>query len=658
MSVTPRQTPDDDVARRQASLLRRRVRSAAYRIITDCEVLLSDTTQPDWRLWREALGEALLAGHQLRAIVDRKFSAPGAVLSPSDIAAMNAELREPQRRVVNAMTRLLGLVPTNIDDELFLDDARAVRDVALRLGADDTQIMPAVSPSEAKPPAATHAPKRSTKPAQDATVPLVLIVDDMQAPRQSLMRLLQRLGYEVIEAENGLEGLAAAEARHVDVILSDIEMPVCDGFELLRLLKANDATREIPVIVVSGLDDTDSIVRCIELGAEDHLAKPFNSLMLQARVRASLERKRLRDHEVTYLRRVARLTVAAEEVEAATYRPGSLAPLASDDDPLGRLARVFDRVASAWQSRAAKLEQRVRNLKQAIRKSKERPSIESLTLLDDAVLGPGYLLADRYEIIDEIGRGGMGVVYRARDRELDDDIAIKVVRAELINTHPGLIDRLKMETRLARRITHPNVVRSHDLGEWNGLHFLTMEFVQGITVEALIESHGRLSVASSLAIGTQLAEALVVAHDQQIIHRDIKPANLLVDDDGVLKVTDFGLARPAENYSGLTNHGMVVGTPQYMAPEQIFGSAVDARSDLFAVGVVLYECLTGLPPYDADTPTEIVARMVDGPAVPVNMLVPDVTPAVAGLVSKLLQYEPKDRMQSARELVERLREVG
>ena len=649
---------DTDVQHRQSALLRRRVRSAAHRIVSDCEVLLSDTAQPEWRLWREAVGEALLAGHQLRAIVDRRFSSATTALSAADIATMNAELREPQHRVVHAMTRLLGLVPTDLNDELLLDDARAVRDVALRLGADETEMMPAVvEPDVRASSPGARAVVKDRAPA-DTHVPLILVADDMKAPRQSLVRLLKHLGYEVVEAENGLEAMTIAESRRIDVILSDIEMPLCDGFELLRRLKANDDTRDIPVIVVSGLDDTDSVIRCIELGAEDHLAKPYNSLMLQARVRASLERKRLRDHEITYLSRVAKLTLAAEEVEAATYRPGSLAQLAAHDDALGRLARVFDRVASAWQSRAAKLEQRVRNLKQTIRKSKARQSADTLTLLDDAVLGPGYLLAERYEIIDEIGRGGMGVVYRARDRELDDDIAIKVVRAELLNTHPGLIDRLKMETRLARRITHPNVVRSHDLGEWKGMHYLTMEFVQGITVEELLESHGRLSVASALAIGTQLAEALVVAHDQQIIHRDIKPANLLVDDDGLLKVTDFGLARPIENYSGYTNHGMVVGTPQYMAPEQIFGNGVDERSDLFAVGVVLYECLTGLPPFDANTPTEIVARMVDGPPVGADLLVPDVTPAVAALIAQLIQYEPKDRVQTARELVERLREVG
>jgi serine/threonine protein kinase len=215
-----------------------------------------------------------------------------------------------------------------------------------------------------------------------------------------------------------------------------------------------------------------------------------------------------------------------------------------------------------------------------------------------------------------------------------------------------------MEIRLARRITHPNVVRSHDFGEWQGMHFLTMEYVKGITVESLIETQGRLSVASTLAIGTQLAEALTVAHEQQIIHRDIKPANLLVDDEGVLKVTDFGLARPLDKSTGFTQHGTVVGTPRYMAPEQLFGNVVDERSDLFAVGVVLYECLTGMPPFDANTPTEIVARLLDGPPTSIDSLVPDVTPAFAALVDNLLRYEPRDRLQSARELVERLRELG
>ena len=651
-------TVDAEVEHRSTTLLRHRVRAAAHRIVTDCEMLLSDTAQPEWRLWREAVGEALLAGHQLRAVVERRFHASNVVLSRDEIVALNAQLREPQHRIVQAMTRLLGLVPTDLDDELLLGDARAIRDVALRLGSDDTAEMPTVREVTPRDPARGRLSREGNGATAERAAPRLLVVDDTEAPRKMLVRLLERLGYDVVAAAGGLEAMAIAERGRVDVIVSDIEMPECDGFELLVRLKANDATRDIPVIVVSGLGDAASVVRCIELGAEDHLAKPFDSLLLQARVRASLERKRLRDQELGYLRRVAQLTVAAEEVENATYRPGSLGNLAGQDDELGRLARVFDRVVSGWQSREARLQRRVRQFKEEIQRSKQRPSMELQLLSGFGALETGHLLADRYEIIDELGRGGMGVVYRARDRELGEEVAVKVMRAELLKTDPGLIERLKMEIRLARRITHPNVVRSHDFGEWQGMHFLTMEYVKGITVENLIETQGRLSVSSTLAIGTQLAEALAVAHEQQIIHRDIKPANLLVDDEGVLKVTDFGLARPLEKSTGFTQHGTVVGTPRYMAPEQLFGNVVDERSDLFAVGAVLYECLTGLPPFDANTPTEIVARLLDGPPTPIDSLVPDVTPAFAGLIDTLLRYEPRDRLQSARELVERLRELG
>ena len=651
-------TVDVEVEHRSTTLLRRRVRAAAHRIVTDCELLLDDTAQPEWRLWREAVGDALLAGHQLRALVERRFHSPSVMLSRDEIAALNAQLREPQHRVVQAMTRVLGLVPTDHEDELLLGDARAIRDIALRLGSDDTVVMPAVREASQDEPSHARPPRGDLGATVERAVARVLVVDDSEAPRKMLTRLLEKLGYDVIPATGGLEAFAIAKRERVDVIISDIEMPECDGFALLERLKANDATRDIPVIVVSGLGDAASVVRCIELGAEDHLAKPFDSLLLQARVRASLERKRLRDHEIGYLRRVAQLTVAAEEVENATYRSGSLGKLAGEDDELGRLARVFDRVVSGWQAREARLQRRVRQFKEEIQRSKHRPSLD-LELLDGVEdFAAGQLFAERYELIEELGRGGMGVVYRALDRELGEDVAVKVIREELLKTDPGLIERLKMEIRLARRITHPNVVRSHDVGEWNGVHFLTMEYIKGITVESLIETQGRLSVGSTLAIGTQLAEALAVAHEQKIIHRDIKPANLLVDDEGVLKVTDFGLARPLEKHTGLTQHGTVVGTPRYMAPEQLFGNAVDERSDLFAVGGVLYECLTGLAPFDGNSATEIVAKLVDGPPVPIDTLVPEVTPALAALIDRLVRYEPRDRLQSARELVERLREFG
>ncbi len=649
-------TVSDEIERRSTILLRHRVRAAAHRIVTDCELLLSDNAPPEWRHWREAVGDALLAAHQLRGAVERRFHSAGVVLSREELAALTAQLREPQHRIVQAITRVLGHVPTELGDELLLADARAIRDLALMLGNDDTAKMSAVR--EAVPRAPGQRVSTSVASAAMHSTPRLLVVDDTEGPRKVVVRLLERMGYEAIAASGGLEGLAIAERERVDVIISDIEMPECDGFALLEKLKANDVTRDIPVIVVSGVGDTASVVRCIELGADDHITKPFDSLLLQARVRASLERRRARDQELGYLRRVAQMTVAAEEVETGTYLAGSLGNLAAEDDALGRLARVFDRVVSGWQTREARLQQQVRQFSEEIRRSKPRATFELELLEGFGGFATGEVFADRYEILEELGRGGMGVVYRARDRELDDEIAVKLLRTDLLKSDPELIARLKMEIRLARRITHPNVVRSHDFGEWEGTHFMTMEYVKGITVEKLIETQGRLSVASTLVIGTQVAEALAVAHDHDIIHRDIKPANLLVDDEGVLKVTDFGLARTLDNNAGLTQHGAVVGTPRYMAPEQLFGGAVDERSDLFSLGVVLYECLTGLVPFDANTPTAIVARLVDGPATPVDSIVPDVTPAFAALIDRLLKYEPADRLQSARELVERLQQIG
>lgn len=642
---------DTERARRETTILRHRVRSAAHRIVSGCTMLLSDVSRPEWRLWQETIAEALLAGRELLVVVEHRVDASTDVLSREERASLVGKLRDPQYRIVQAMTRLLTLVPTDLEDELLLGDARVIRDVALSLGDEDT-------PDRPHDPARGLPVQAGMEPPTDPGTPCLLVVDDTASVRLMLVSLLEELGYDVVAAANGVAAMAIAERQRIDVILSDIAMPECDGFELLRRLKANDATRDIPVIVVSGVGDVASVVRCIELGAEDHVAKPFDSLLLQARVRASLERKQLRDHEVVYLRRVAQLTLAAEEVESATYQPGSLSSLARRDDELGRLARVFDRVVSGWRSRETLLERRVQRLKNEVQESKDRPSLALLAMPEAGTIAIGDLFAERYEILEELGSGGMGVVYRARDRELDEQIAIKLVRPGSLHLHEGSIERLKMEIRLGRRITHLNVVRTHDFGEWRGTHYLTMEFVAGITVQTLLETQGRLSVASTVAIGTQLAEALAVAHEQQIIHRDIKPANLLVDDEGILKVMDFGLAQLFEESDELSIHGTVMGTPRYMAPERLFGVDVDERSDLFAVGAVLYECLTGFAPFDAHTPKAIVARMQEGPPTLVDSLVPDVTPAFAALINRLLRYEPKDRVQSARELVERLHELG
>src|SRR5918993_1974082 len=212
------------------------------------------------------------------------------------------------------------------------------------------------------------------------------------------------------------------------------------------------------------------------------------------------------------------------------------------------------------------------------------------------LLATGHVFAGRYEIQEELGAGGMGVVYRAFDREVGETVAIKAIRPEIGRLDPVLLERFKQELRLARRITHRNVVRTYDLGEVNGIYYITMEFVHGTTVASLIGEAGSLAIPAALTIGKQVCRALEVAHEEGIVHRDIKPQNLLVDPTGFLKVTDFGIARLAGAQSdggALTADGMIVGTPAYMAPEQLLSEPVDGRTDIYSTGAVLFECVTG-----------------------------------------------------------------
>jgi HAMP domain-containing protein len=228
-----------------------------------------------------------------------------------------------------------------------------------------------------------------------------------------------------------------------------------------------------------------------------------------------------------------------------------------------------------------------------------------------ASLASGIVLAERYEIERMIGSGGIGVVYKAIDRVIGEPVALKVLRPEIAASDADAIERFRDELRLARRVSHRNVVRTHDIGEDAGITFLTMEFVEGSSLARLIVAGGVLAPDAIVSIAKQLMRALVGAHDQGVMHGDIKPQNLLISPSGVLKVTDFGVARLVRARQGakvVNIGGAVVGTPEYMAPELLLGGEATPRSDLYAAGVVLHECLRGQTPYSADTPTAFMAH--------------------------------------------------
>ena len=272
---------------------------------------------------------------------------------------------------------------------------------------------------------------------------------------------------------------------------------------------------------------------------------------------------------------------------------------------------------------------------------------------DDAALEPNTVLAQRYEILELLGRGGMGAVYKAADRELDRLVALKVIRTDLAR-NPAIVDRFKQELRLSHRVTHKNVVRMYDLGEDAGVKFITMEYVNGHDLSSLIRSRGKFPPEETVDILQQICLALEAAHAVDILHRDLKPQNIMVEDTGRVLVMDFGLARTIEG-NGMTQTGAFVGTMEYMSPEQALGKNLDQRSDLFALGLICYEMLTGKMPFHADSALASLIKRTQERADPVTSCDPSIPSALSGIVSKCLESDPKLRYESATAILEDLK---
>ncbi|MFZ1131316.1 MAG: tetratricopeptide repeat protein [Terriglobales bacterium] len=267
-------------------------------------------------------------------------------------------------------------------------------------------------------------------------------------------------------------------------------------------------------------------------------------------------------------------------------------------------------------------------------------------------LQPGVLFGGRYEILGVLGQGGMGAVYKARDRELDRLIALKVIRPELA-TDPAILQRFKQELILSRNITHKNVVRIFDLGEADGIRFISMEYVDGEDLRTILRRDGKFAPKDAIAVVEQVCRALDAAHSEGVIHRDLKPQNIMRDKNGRIVVMDFGLARSLGD-SGMTQTGAIVGTIEYMSPEQALGSTLDQRSDIFSVGLIFYELLTGKAPYEADTAIASLMKRTREPARSVTEVEASVPKSLSAIVSRCLEREPVNRYHSAVELLQQL----
>lgn len=267
-----------------------------------------------------------------------------------------------------------------------------------------------------------------------------------------------------------------------------------------------------------------------------------------------------------------------------------------------------------------------------------------------AGIAPGTLMGRRFQVLSVLGTGGMGVVYKARDRELDDLVALKVLRRDVAGDRVQL-ERLKSEIKLARKITHPNVLRTYDFGELDRVAFISMEYVRGVTLRFMLDQAHRLPYSAGLRLAKQLCAGLGAAHAVGVIHRDIKPENLILEPTGNAKLMDFGIARPVSRLTpGQTQAGFIVGTPQYLAPEQVQGGDIDTRADIYSCGVVLYEIFSGEVPFKADTAMEVLVKHLQEEPQSPRAHWTDMPPRLEAAILRCLRKSPASRFQTIEEL--------
>ena len=252
-------------------------------------------------------------------------------------------------------------------------------------------------------------------------------------------------------------------------------------------------------------------------------------------------------------------------------------------------------------------------------------------------LTTGSTFAGRYQIIEELGKGGMGKVYRVLDKKLNEEVALKLIRPE-VSSDKQTIERFNNELKLARKIAHRNVGKMYELMEDAGTHFITMEYVPGQDLRGLIRQMGRLTTGKAVSIAGQICEGLEEAHRLGVVHRDLKPGNILIDRDGNAKIMDFGIARSLSG-KGITGAGVMIGTPEYMSPEQVEGKEVDERSDIYSLGIVLYEMVTGRAPFEGDTPLSIAHKHKYESPVDPKKINPQVPEDVSRLILRCLEMD-------------------
>ena len=404
----------------------------------------------------------------------------------------------------------------------------------------------------------------------------LLVVDDNEMNRDTLSRQLERAGYDVVTAEEGIKALEMIDQQKFDLVLLDVMMPGLTGIELLKIVRADHPANELPIIMATARDKSENMVEALSLGANDYVTKPLDFPVVLARIEAHLKIK-----------------AAALAAKAAAPAP----------------------------------------------------------VQTSAVIEPGAVLAGKYRLESKIGSGAFGAVFKATHLALANQVAVKVLQSNMVPTQEALA-RFQREGVSACRIQHPNAVSIIDFGVTdNGVAYLSMELLSGHSLAEEIQKRSPFSPRRCAEILVPLCDVLGEAHAAGIIHRDIKPANVFLHhgrSGEVVKVLDFGIAKLLDDGGAeLTVEGSLVGTPAYMAPERLSSAPYDGRSDIYSVGIMLYEMLCGQPPFKSkDLMAVAMMQMTQEPR-PLHEVNPSVPPAIEALVLEVLSKDPQKRPSTA-----------
>jgi serine/threonine-protein kinase len=447
----------------------------------------------------------------------------------------------------------------------------------------------------------------------------VLLIEDSETDADLIMCYLADetggVRFEVEWVQSLAEGLMHLDAGSIDAVLSDLSLPDADGLETFHRIRQR--AEGVPVVVLTGLEDTAVAMEAVKDGAQDYLFKgDISGRLLVRAMRFAIERKRAGQAQ-----RIAAQADAAQKVEPHRPRlknvcleclkefPDEVDNCPEDGSPLSKLA--CDRML-------------------------------------------GTVLADRYEILSVLGSGGMSSIYKAKHVELGKLFAIKVIHAHFASDLL-MVKRFRQEAQAVSLLSHPNVISVQDFGITpDGQPYIVMDFLDGIDLRSLIGKP--MPHQNAIPIFTQICDGLAHAHEHQVIHRDLKPDNIMIipEDTGFrVKIVDFGLAKSMQTTQKLTRTGDVFGSPHYMSPEHCAGEPLDPRTDIYSLGCIMYECLSGHPPFDSDNPIQVVHKHLheSPPPLACDLAVPE---WLTREVMRALEKDRQRRHASARALKEAL----